>query len=451
MKDYAKANESWNKALELPDISASDVALIHNNKAACHMVKKQYKEAVNECSTALQAQPEYVKALVRRAKAYENLGKYKDALADIQKASSLGYEDANTVEQRVKNLMAGKKPAGMGSGLSGRRASTARAAAASNRQITIPVKLSMGNDTRAFQLAPGITYSELMEHVRQLFPNAGHFVLKHLDNEGDLITIASRADINRAIQQSIESSTQVPGRQQSFPPIRLHAVKVSSADEVPKAPEEESKYMQQMLEQLQKIQQGKKTEQRQVSHEQPVQQIQVDEWILAFVDLLKEHCNLDPDRPIEAQEVGNEKLSAAFQSMMLSDPKTDKLLDDAYDKFREQTALGMVLQAQVDDARATNIMQKAAIDGTPVAEIAPTVEGLLKRALEKIDESIAYCPSVIDAYVMKGQIEQGWAKLAAHYLVEPVKYVFACCYITDLRAVVACPDPTMYCGVLQAS
>ena len=31
--------------------------------------------------------------------------------------------------------------------------------------------------------------------------------------------------------------------------------------------------------------------------------LQVDEWILAFGELLKEHCGSDPDKPLEVQEV----------------------------------------------------------------------------------------------------------------------------------------------------
>ena len=31
------------------------------------------------------------------------------------------------------------------------------------------------------QLVPGVTYLELMEHVRQLYPAAGPFVLKFVD------------------------------------------------------------------------------------------------------------------------------------------------------------------------------------------------------------------------------------------------------------------------------
>lgn len=421
MKDYEKANAAWNEALKHPDATVTDIALIHNNKAACFMVKKQYEQAVSECTTALKSSPEYVKALVRRAKALENMGNYKDALADLHKASSLGHEEAKTAEQRVKSLMAGKKPAGMGNGLGSKKNVTAgRSAATGNRQITIPVKLTMENDTRAFQLAPGITYSELMEHARQLFPNAGPFVLKVLDKEGDLITIASRADINRAIQESIDSAGKSGRIQQgSLQAIRLHAMKVSSEDEVPKVPDDEAKYVQQMLEQLQKMQKMQHTKQAQPQQEN-VQQVQVDEWILAFVELLKEHCNLDPDRPIEAQEVGNDRLNAAFQAMMQSDPKADELLDAAHDKFQEQAALGMVCQAQVHDARATNVMQKAASSGTPAKDIKEQVEELFAKAEAKVDEAISYCSSVLDAYVMKSQIEQGRAKLAADYLVENV-------------------------------
>lgn len=419
MKDYAKANAAWDKALGTDGISESDVALIHNNKAACFMVKKQYKEAVEECSVALKAQPEYVKALVRRAKAYENMGSYKDALRDIQKAVSLGNDDAKTVEQRLKSLVAGKKPAGMGSKGLGRK--SVPTASGGNKQISIPVKLTLENDTRSFHLSPAVTYSELMEHAKQLFPSAGPFVLKVLDKEGDLITIASRADIHRAIQESIEAAgSAVRAQQGHIPPVRLHAMKVASENEVPKAPEEESKNLKQMLEQFQKLQMQATNKPSQQQNPEP-QQIQVDEWILAFVELLKEHCHLDPDRPIEAQEIGNERLNSAFQAMMQSDPKADELLDAAFDKFEEQAALGMVCQAQVYDAKATNMMQKAAASGNDASSIATAVEQLFSKAENKVNEAIAYCPKVLDAYVMKSQLQQARAKLAANYLVETVK------------------------------
>lgn len=117
-KDYAKALESYDKALKLIPATHEDKPLLHSNKAACHMMAKKYvnvvgtsfqnclkipsgqtaapsmyisycryKEATNECSAALEVSPGYHKALTRRAKAYENMGHYKQALSDVQKAN----------------------------------------------------------------------------------------------------------------------------------------------------------------------------------------------------------------------------------------------------------------------------------------------------------------------------------------------------------------------------
>ena len=63
------------------------------------MLLRRFKEAINECSAALNAQPGYQKALVRRSKAYENIGHFKQALSDIQKANK--SESVTTPETQV--------------------------------------------------------------------------------------------------------------------------------------------------------------------------------------------------------------------------------------------------------------------------------------------------------------------------------------------------------------
>lgn len=45
--------------------------------------------------------------------------------------------------------------------------------------------------------------------------------------------------------------------------------------------------------------------------------LQVDEWILAFVELLKDHCGIDPDKPLEVQEV-RQALCAVCAALTLS-------------------------------------------------------------------------------------------------------------------------------------
>jgi tetratricopeptide (TPR) repeat protein len=63
---------------------------------------------VNECSSALEAAPAYHKALVRRAKAYEQMGHYKQALSDIQKANKAETANPDTQVRTPRALAASK-------------------------------------------------------------------------------------------------------------------------------------------------------------------------------------------------------------------------------------------------------------------------------------------------------------------------------------------------------
>lgn len=56
----------------------------------------RFKEAVNECTNALEVDAVYAKALIRRAKAYEAMGHYKQALSDIQKANKADSANPDT-------------------------------------------------------------------------------------------------------------------------------------------------------------------------------------------------------------------------------------------------------------------------------------------------------------------------------------------------------------------
>ncbi|PRW59699.1 Tetratricopeptide repeat 1 [Chlorella sorokiniana] len=428
-KEYDAALTAYDKALGMVPADAADAALLHSNKAACHMMQKRYKEAVTECSAALEGQPNFFKALVRRAKAYEQLGQHKLALADMQRANRLDAATAETREneRRLRDSVAGKKPAGMGNGLPKKASAVPTKAPTSGRQVVFPAKLSMGDDTRFLQLVPGVTYLELMEHVRQLYPAAGPFVLKFVDKEGDLVTIAGARDIQRAMQEAVETaqrgSRNVQLTQQSLPPIRLQVVKVASEAEVPRIPEDEMLYVQQMLAQVQKAQEAARARQAAAAGEaeeaaQPA--VQIDEWILQFVELLKEHCGIDPDKPLECQEVGQDKLTSAFTEMMRQDPKADELLDQAMDKFEDQVCYGMYNQATVHQYRAEFVLFKAAREGQPASSVAAEAEAHLKKAEAQLDAALAYKPAFLDGYLGKSSLAQLRAKIAANYLIVPV-------------------------------
>ncbi|KAI7841257.1 hypothetical protein COHA_005030 [Chlorella ohadii] len=430
-KEYDAALAAYDKALGMVPADAADAALLHSNKAACHMMQKRYQEAVTECSAALEGQPNFFKALVRRAKAYEQLGQPKQALADMQRANRLDAATAETREneRRLRDAVAGKKPAGMGNGLPKKASAVPTKAPTSGRQVVFPAKLSMGDDTRFLQLVPGVTYLELMEHVRQLYPAAGPFVLKFVDKEGDLVTIAGARDIQRAMQEAVEAASRGARNvaqlsQQSLPPIRLQVVPVASEAEVPRIPEDEMLYVQQMLAQVQKAQEAARARQAAAAgevEEQPqAGAVQIDEWILQFVELLKEHCGIDPDKPLECQEVGQDRLNSAFNEMMRQDPKADALLDQAMDKFEDQVCYGMYNQATVHQYRAEFALFKAAREGQPASSVAEQAEAHLKKAEAQLDAALAYKPAFLDGYLGKSALAQLRAKIAANYLICPV-------------------------------
>jgi len=82
---YEKAIEYYNKALNLCT-KPEDRAVIMANRAACFMTNttQNYHEAIVDCTNALEINPNYTKALIRRGQAYEALEKFKLALQDMK-------------------------------------------------------------------------------------------------------------------------------------------------------------------------------------------------------------------------------------------------------------------------------------------------------------------------------------------------------------------------------
>nr|XP_043609884.1 protein CLMP1 [Erigeron canadensis] len=105
-KDFAGALEQYENALKLTPKGHPDRAVYHSNRAACLMQMKpiDYKMVISECSMALQVQPRFVRALLRRAKAFEAVGKYEMAMLDVQTLLSVepSHRDALEIARRLR-------------------------------------------------------------------------------------------------------------------------------------------------------------------------------------------------------------------------------------------------------------------------------------------------------------------------------------------------------------
>eukprot|EP00461_Guttulinopsis_vulgaris_P002593 UN02594 len=105
-----KAIAKYKQALSLPATTPEDQAVkadICSNLAMCYQQKWDYSSVVEYCDQTLQLAPYHVKALVRRAQAYEALEKYKKSLADFELATSLSPDLDVAIKGsiRVRNIL----------------------------------------------------------------------------------------------------------------------------------------------------------------------------------------------------------------------------------------------------------------------------------------------------------------------------------------------------------
>ena len=110
-KAYTEAFALYTEAIEYaPSTKDFDKqrAVFHGNRAACCMELGRYEEAVTECTRALELDPKYLKALIRRCKAHEELDQLDECLADMDAALEIDPKQSklraerNKMEERVK-------------------------------------------------------------------------------------------------------------------------------------------------------------------------------------------------------------------------------------------------------------------------------------------------------------------------------------------------------------
>lgn len=91
--------DMYTQALEVcPLMSHNQRAVYFANRAACYMRQEEHAQAAIECSAALELNPSYTKALIRRALAFEAIGELEKALVDLQKAKELDPGNVSVAE-----------------------------------------------------------------------------------------------------------------------------------------------------------------------------------------------------------------------------------------------------------------------------------------------------------------------------------------------------------------
>jgi len=96
---YPDAARAYTRALRTcPYSCGNERAILYSNRAACFLYMEEKEEGVMDCSKALEYNPNYLKAILRRAILYEKNEKLDEALADYNKVLELEPHNPKAME-----------------------------------------------------------------------------------------------------------------------------------------------------------------------------------------------------------------------------------------------------------------------------------------------------------------------------------------------------------------
>jgi len=109
--ENVEAVKNYDQALTIcPLCYKEDRAILLANKAAASLKMGLHEKAIEDCSEAIELNPNYVKALLRRAQTYEDTDKPHEAMKDFEKVIQLdpGNKDARMAVMRLPEKIAEK-------------------------------------------------------------------------------------------------------------------------------------------------------------------------------------------------------------------------------------------------------------------------------------------------------------------------------------------------------
>ncbi|KAJ4833116.1 hypothetical protein Tsubulata_006218 [Turnera subulata] len=109
---YEEALLQYDAALQsAPENSKELRSICHSNRAICLLKLGKYDDAIKECTKALELNPSYIKALLRRGEAHEKLEHFEEAIADMKKVLELdpSNDQARKSIRRLEPLAEAKR------------------------------------------------------------------------------------------------------------------------------------------------------------------------------------------------------------------------------------------------------------------------------------------------------------------------------------------------------
>ena len=103
----AYGDKAYNKAIGLYSqaILCKPDPVFFSNRAACHSAMSEWDQVVEDTTAAITMDPDYVKAINRRATAYEHQQKYSEALLDFTASCIIDNFKSESTAQAVERLL----------------------------------------------------------------------------------------------------------------------------------------------------------------------------------------------------------------------------------------------------------------------------------------------------------------------------------------------------------
>lgn len=384
--DLGGALNTYNRAQQLALRDSVEFVAIAANKAPVHLKAQNPTAAVRECDLALEVQPDFKPALLRRATGYEKFQEYAKAKADIERALTLDPSD-ESVKSRLDKIRGladqtkrAGRPAGLGGGGVGRQNTTPKYTkeqiatireqfirqqqAANQTKFTFSV--THEGETKTIQLPVSLRYNDLTEAIRKEFGTEHHVKLKYKDFDGDMITITSRMDLRAALTNfatiADQEAKEKNEKKETEIPV-IHVTAFASDVKVEETPEQV---------QPQELQEN---------DEYNEDVIEIDEWLLSFATLFRKVLGdeVPKDGPLELRSVGLERCCEVLEKTVAM-PEAHGLLTAASEKFQEAAATAVFNWGNVYVCNSRRIVDSCS---TPDEDGASSSDEALAEAAKK--------------------------------------------------------------------
>ena len=430
-KEFKNALQFYEQAKQLMPKGHELSSGLDASRAECYLVMDRLADAVSAASDALKMNGENARALVTRAKAYASTENETRAKKDIARAHELLPEDSHIkhMHDLILGVGNGKTPAGLGgmnlapsSKKKGGKMSAAEQQLELQRKQRlemeqrqkmqehlrqnpsqapmIHLKAKLGDDTRVCVLSSAIAYRDLVTTMTNKFPDAGQFTIKYTDEKGDLRPLQTREDFQIAIHWTSVRLSKAETPSLAPPCVKLTLVELAKIEDMAILGED-----------------GKPV------GLPPNEVVEIDEWILDFAALFREHLGIDAEAHLDFHSDGLDKCSEALEPTKSLEESNgpDGILSEASKKFQEAAAMATFNWGNVHMCSARKKMDggrepPAEEGGNPGAAIATAanfdeVEKELAVAASRFEAALEIKPDFVDAATALAQRRYERARL----------------------------------------